>query len=60
MIPNKGKPFMEELSWKEILEITKTVKMVIMPVGSCEQHGPNLPLDVDTFDCNDTAKRNSA
>jgi creatinine amidohydrolase/Fe(II)-dependent formamide hydrolase-like protein len=23
--------------------------MVIVPVGSCEQHGPHLPLAVDTI-----------
>jgi hypothetical protein len=51
MIPEKGKPVLwEELSWNDIESLTKTMKMVIMPIGACEQHGPHLPLAVDTID----------
>jgi creatinine amidohydrolase len=61
MIPEKGKPVLwEELSWKDIESLTKTMKMVIMPIGACEQHGPHLPLAVDTIDCYEVAKRVSA
>ncbi len=35
----------------DIEEITKTIKMVILPIGACEQHGPHLPFGVDAFDC---------
>lgn len=31
--------------------------MVIVPVGACEQHGPHLPLAVDTIGCYEIAKR---
>jgi len=34
--------------------------MVIIPIGACEQHGPHLPLAVDTIDCYEVAKRVSA
>jgi len=34
--------------------------MVIVPIGACEQHGPHLPLAVDTIDCYEVAKRVSA
>lgn len=34
--------------------------MVIVPTGACEQHGPHLPLAVDTIDCYEVAKRVSA
>ena len=60
-MPQKGKPVLwEELSWKEIENLTKTMDMVIVPVGTCEQHGPHLPLAVDTIDCYEIAKRVSA
>ena len=49
MIPEKGKVVLqEELSRKDIERLTKTMDMVIAPVGSCEHHGPHLPLAVDT------------
>ena len=32
-----------ELSWTEVPEGA----LLVVPVGSCEQHGPHLPLDVD-------------
>src|ERR671923_315181 len=61
MIPEKGKPVLwEELSWKDIENLTKTMKMVIVPIGACEQHGPHLPLAVDTIDCYEIAKRVSS
>ncbi len=61
MIPIKGKLILwDELSWKDVEEITKNIKMVILPIGACEQHGPHLPLGVDTIDCYEIAKRVSA
>jgi creatinine amidohydrolase len=50
----------EELSWKDIEKLTTSMKMVIIPIGACEQHGPHLPLAVDTIDCYEVAKRVSA
>ncbi|MDQ3836020.1 MAG: creatininase family protein [Thermoproteota archaeon] len=58
MIPPKGKPILwEELTWKDVDEITRTMKMTIIPTAACEQHGPHLPLSVDTIDCYEVAKR---
>ncbi len=37
----------ELLTWPEINEAVAMNKVVILPVGSTEQHGPHLPLDVD-------------
>lgn len=37
----------ERLSWPEINEAVKLGKVVVLPVGSTEQHGYHLPLDVD-------------
>lgn len=54
----KGKPVLwEELSWKDVESISQTMDMVIVPTGACEQHGPHLPLAVDTIDCYEVAKR---
>ena len=40
--------FMQEMSWQEFNE-RKEDAIVILPVGSTEQHGPMLPLSVDAI-----------
>ncbi len=37
------------LTWAEMNEAIAMQKVVILPTGSTEQHGPHLPLDVDVF-----------
>lgn len=37
------------LTWEEMNEAIALEKVVILPTGSTEQHGPHLPLDVDLF-----------
>src|SRR5471030_2447569 len=37
----------EKLTWPEINDAVDLGKVCIVPVGSVEQHGPHLPLDVD-------------
>jgi creatinine amidohydrolase len=37
------------LTWPEVNEAIALEKVILLPVGSTEQHGPHLPLDVDTF-----------
>lgn len=34
-------------TYAEIKEILKTNKVLIIPIGTCEQHGPHLPLNID-------------
>ena len=36
-------------TWEEMNEAIAMQKLVILPTGSTEQHGPHLPLDVDVF-----------
>ncbi|MEM7115673.1 MAG: creatininase family protein [Chloroflexota bacterium] len=36
-----------DLSWPEVEAIRDNVEMVLIPVGSNEQHGPNLSLSMD-------------
>ncbi len=35
------------LSWPEVREIRERVEVVLLPIGSNEQHGPNLALNMD-------------
>jgi creatinine amidohydrolase len=37
----------EKLTWPEVNDAVADGKAVVVPVGSIEQHGPHLPLDVD-------------
>jgi creatinine amidohydrolase len=38
-----------ELSWPEVAEYLTRDRRLIIPVGSCEQHGRHLPLGTDTL-----------
>ncbi len=38
------------LTREEIKEALIRCPVVLLPVGSCEQHGPHLPVDTDTYD----------
>ncbi|MGH9427148.1 MAG: creatininase family protein, partial [Terriglobia bacterium] len=37
----------EKLTWPEINQAIEAKKVVVVSIGSTEQHGPHLPLDVD-------------
>jgi creatinine amidohydrolase len=41
----------EELTWPEAREAAARLNAVIVPVGATEQHGPHLPLAVDSQIC---------
>ncbi len=43
------KIYYDELTWPEINEAVQARKVVLLPIGSTEQHGLHLPLDVDNF-----------
>ena len=43
------KMFYDELTWPEINEAVQAGKVVLLPIGSTEQHGHHLPLDTDNF-----------
>lgn len=50
-----SRPFEEfrynRLTWPEMNDAIAHQKLIILPTGSTEQHGPHLPLDVDLFLC---------
>ncbi len=39
------------LTWQEMNQAIGEQKVVVLPTGATEQHGPHLPLDVDSFLC---------
>jgi creatinine amidohydrolase len=39
----------DEMRWPEIEELTRVPNVIILPVGSTEQHGRHLPLNTDMF-----------
>ena len=40
---------LEELSWKDVEEYLEEQNLILLPVGSIEQHGPHLPLATDSI-----------
>ena len=38
---------LDEMTWPEVAEVLKKSNAVVVPVGSTEQHGLHLPLNVD-------------
>lgn len=47
------------LSWPELDEIRDEVEVVLIPVGSNEQHGPNLALSMDIVGATEFCRRAS-
>jgi creatinine amidohydrolase len=56
-----NKIYYDDLTWPEINEAVLAKKVVLLPIGSTEQHGHHLPLDVDNFlarsVCREAAKK---
>jgi creatinine amidohydrolase len=40
-------PELARLTWQEARDAIDRAKLALLPVGSCEQHGPHLTLDTD-------------
>ena len=47
---------LQEMSWFDVQEYLKTSDMVIIPLGSTEQHGPHMPLGTDTYEAEGMSK----
>jgi mycofactocin precursor peptide peptidase len=50
-------PRLADLSWPDLRDRRP---LVLLPLGSCEQHGPHLPLDTDTAVASAVAERAAA
>ncbi|MBS1185331.1 MAG: putative creatininase, partial [Proteobacteria bacterium] len=46
-----GQPVLwQNLTWEDVAALRdRGITMAILPVGATEQHGPHLPLGVDTL-----------
>lgn len=51
---------LQEMSWTDVAEYLKTNNMVIIPLGSTEQHGPHMPLGTDFYEAVGMSKMISA
>ncbi len=46
-----------DLAWPDAEKAVESEKVVLLPLGSVEQHGPHLPLDTDTVTAFEVCKR---
>jgi len=51
---------LQDMSWVEVQQYLKNNDMVIIPLGSTEQHGPHLPLGTDFYEALEMSKLISA
>jgi len=40
---------LEDLTWEEVGDYLKKKDSLLIPIGTCEQHGKHLPLNTDTY-----------
>jgi creatinine amidohydrolase len=48
---------LQEMTWVEVREYLKENDMVILPLGSTEQHGPHMPLGTDYYEAFEISKK---
>jgi creatinine amidohydrolase len=51
------KYLLEQMTWPEAQEAFRRTTVVVMPIGSTEQHGPNLPVGTDFLVAQNLARR---
>ena len=57
----QGKPLiLQEVTWTDVRDYLKSNDMVIIPLGSTEQHGPHMPLGTDYYEATEMSKMISA
>jgi creatinine amidohydrolase len=50
--PVREKYIYSDLTWPEVNEAVRQERVILLPIGSTEQHGPHLPLDADNLFAN--------
>lgn len=48
---------LQKMTWQEVQSYLQSNDMVIIPIGSTEQHGPHLPLGTDFFQSIEICKK---
>ncbi len=51
---------LQEMTWTDVRDYLTQNDMVIIPLGSTEQHGPHMPLGTDFYEATGMAKQISA
>ncbi|WP_369684118.1 creatininase family protein [Haloarchaeobius sp. FL176] len=60
-MPSRGSVRLEEMVWPEVeAALEDGTRTAIVSVGSIEQHGPHLPLNMDTLDGDELSRRIAA
>lgn len=58
--PQQKPLVLQEMTWVDVKAYLETNDMVIIPIGSTEQHGPHLPLGTDYYEALESSKLISA
>jgi creatinine amidohydrolase len=53
----KKKYLLEHMTWPEAKEAFERTSVIVIPIGSTEQHGPHMPLGTDFLVAQDLARR---
>lgn len=48
---------LQDLTWEDARALAKPASVVVLPMGAIEQHGPHLPVEVDTRCASTVAER---
>lgn len=51
------KTSISDLTWQEVEKLAKDKNLIVVPIGSTEQHGPHLPIATDSVIAYEIAKK---
>ncbi len=56
MVIRMGKIWLYEMTWPEVVDQVKKCDIVLLPIGSIEQHGPHSPVGTDSLNAQKIAE----